>query len=316
MSGEPEQRGVRRGSLGEPTDGAKPRLSLGLPVYNGERYLEQTLKCICAQSYGDFELIITDNASTDRTEQICRAFAAKDSRIRYYRHPRNLGAAPNYNQAFQLATGTYFKWLADDDLYEQDYLLKCIAALENDQAAVLAHSAAVDIDSEGKVIAEINIDLHVDAQTPHERFRYLSCIDHPCFHIFGVIRSDVLRRTPLIGSYVGSDRVLIAELALHGRFSEVPERLFLHREHPHRSTRVIPDLRLRAVWFDTTKTAGQKAPNLRLFGEYIAAIQRAPLRLRDRARCLFQLVRWWKYNGANVAADLRASVRLGMRSQP
>jgi glycosyltransferase involved in cell wall biosynthesis len=285
-----------------------PLLSLGLPVYNGQRYLEETLECIASQTFEDFELIIADNGSTDRTEEICRAYAASDPRIRYVRSETNLGAAPNYNRAFTLSSGKYFKWVADDDLYAKEFLERCVEALEADPEIVLACSAAVDIDEDGNLLCEIDSDLHVDAAYPHERFRYLSCINHACLQVFGVIRADVLRRTPLIASYVGSDRVLLAELALHGRFVELPERLFLHREHPNRSTRAIPDLRSRAAWFDTRAKKRQHFPTSRLFGEYLAAIGRSPLAVADRVRCSYQLLRWWKHNGIAVWEEVRTAL--------
>ena len=95
------------------TDG--PRVSIGLPVYNGDNYLAETLDSILAQTFTDFELIISDNGSTDRTEAICRRYAAQDHRVRYVRNPSNLGAARNYKRAFELARGEYFKWNGHDD---------------------------------------------------------------------------------------------------------------------------------------------------------------------------------------------------------
>ena len=100
----------------------RPRVSIGLPVYNGENFLEFALDSILGQTFQDFELIISDNASTDATESICRRYAAKDSRIRYYRNPNNQGAAQNYNRVFALARGEYFKWAAHDDVCKPNYL--------------------------------------------------------------------------------------------------------------------------------------------------------------------------------------------------
>jgi glycosyltransferase involved in cell wall biosynthesis len=87
-----------------------PRVSIGLPVFNGEKYLAEALDSILSQTYRDFKLIISDNASTDRTEQICREYAAKDRRIRYYRNEKNIGAPKNFNRVFELSSGKYFRW--------------------------------------------------------------------------------------------------------------------------------------------------------------------------------------------------------------
>lgn len=283
-----------------------PRVSLGLPVYNGDRYLEEALESICSQTFRDFELIVSDNASTDRTSEICRKLAERDPRVRYFRNETNVGAAPNYNRVFALARGEFFKWVAHDDLYDPDYLLRCVEALDRDPGVVLAHSAAVDIDAEGKVLGEVRFALHTDSPRPHERFRYLTCVDHPCFQAFGLIRTDVLRRTPLIGSYVGSDRVLIAELALQGRFFESPETLFLHREHPQRSTRAIPDLRARVAWFDARARKAPAFPTLQIYGGYWGALRRSRPGLLETMRCSVQLLRWWKHNLNRVGRELRA----------
>jgi len=115
----------------------KPRVSIGLPVYNGENYLEEAIDSILAQTYKDFELIISDNASTDRTPDICQAYANKDPRIRYYRNEKNIGAAVNFNRVFELSSSEYFKWAAHDDIIAPDYISECIEILDNDDSIVL-----------------------------------------------------------------------------------------------------------------------------------------------------------------------------------
>src|SRR5262249_60446249 len=105
--------------------------SVGLPVFNGESYLESAITSVLGQTFEDFELIICDNASTDRTAEICNDYAARDSRIRYFRNPRNLGAAPNYNLAFSQARGRYFKWLAHDDRMRPSFLAKTVRVLDD-----------------------------------------------------------------------------------------------------------------------------------------------------------------------------------------
>ena len=101
---------------------AAPRLSVGLPVYNGEKYLAESLDALLGQSYGDYKLIISDNASTDGTEEICRQYLAKDSRLSYYRQPVNIGATPNHNWCFEQSDTELFKWASYDDLYGRDLL--------------------------------------------------------------------------------------------------------------------------------------------------------------------------------------------------
>ena len=108
-----------------------PRLSIGLPVYNGERYLAEAFDCFLAQTFQDFEIIVCDNASTDHTAEICRSYAERDPRIRYYRNGKNLGAIPNFNRVFELSRSPLFKWAAHDDLYHPRYMETCIRILDD-----------------------------------------------------------------------------------------------------------------------------------------------------------------------------------------
>src|SRR5690348_2515296 len=126
-----------------------PRLSVGLPVYNGERYLAETLDSLIEQTFEDFELIISDNASTDGTAGICRRYEKLDSRIRYFRQPRNIGGAPNHNFVARQARGELFKWVSADDLYARDLLERCVDALNDLPHVVLAHPWTATIDGSG-----------------------------------------------------------------------------------------------------------------------------------------------------------------------
>src|ERR1700689_1019951 len=130
---------------------AAPRLSIGLPVYNGERYLAESLDSLLGQSYENFELIISDNASTDATADICRRYGQQDSRIRYFRQPKNIGLSPNHNFVFEQSSSEFFKWAASDDLYARDLLKYCIEALDEYPDIALAHCWTAIIDSGGNV---------------------------------------------------------------------------------------------------------------------------------------------------------------------
>ena len=127
-----------------------PRVSIGLPVYNGEKFIREAIDSIFSQTFEDFELIISDNGSTDRTQQICQAYAAQDLRIRYYRNKKNIGAARNYNLVFELASGEYFKWAAHDDLCAPEYLERCVEILDRDPDVVLCYPKTSIIDEHGE----------------------------------------------------------------------------------------------------------------------------------------------------------------------
>lgn len=225
-----------------------PRVTLAMPVFNGANYVEAALASILAQDFADFELVITDNASTDRTEEICRAFAARDPRIRYHRHPRNLGAAPNYNSGYELARGEYLKWCAHDDLLSPNYVSECVAALDSDPDAALAYGQTVCIDPDGAEIPMVGNDLPpLDGLSAAERFETVIRFSGTCFEIFGLFRMSVLKRSTLHRLYYGSDRALLAETALLGNYVKRPAAIFYNREHRTRSIN-IDDKRARRTW--------------------------------------------------------------------
>ena len=271
-----------------------PRVSLGMPVYNGQPFIAQGIESILSQTFEDFELIISDNASTDNTKQICREYAAKDARVRYYRSDLNRGAAWNHNRVFELARAGYFKWNSADDLCAPEFLARCVAALDQDSTAVMACTDIVVIDEHGKAVGTGIIPVEVASANPHQRFRRNIRIDHPCQHIYSLIRTKVLRTTDLIGNYDDSDRVLLAHLSLFGRCILIPEPLLFNRDHPGRFSRSYVGWRTRegTAWFDPSATKRRLFPFWREVKGSWGVIARSPLGLRDRLRC-YNAVHWW-----------------------
>jgi glycosyltransferase involved in cell wall biosynthesis len=281
-----------------------PRISIGLPVFNGEVFLQEVLDSILSQSYPHFELIISDNASTDNTGKICVAYQAKDARIRYIRNPENMGAAWNYNRLVHVAKGEYFKWAAHDDLYHEDFLLKCIAVLDQNPDSVLCFSHIVDIDENGKFIRRNDHSLNTQSMKPYRRFHDLLCRYHTCLQVFGLIRTACLTKTRLIENYAGSDRALLAELSLVGRFIEIPEILFLHMEHKRRSTRANPTQEPFSEWFDPGNRNRISLPNWRLIGDYIRSAIRGPISWKQHIICLFSILIWIGKNKRSLFSDV------------
>jgi glycosyltransferase involved in cell wall biosynthesis len=213
-----------------------PAVSLAMPVYNGANYIRVAIASCLDQDFADLELIITDNASTDGTEEICREFAAKDPRVRYVRNSRNLGAAPNYNLGFEMARGRYFKWCAHDDFISRDYLSATVAALEATPAATLAFTRTQCVDEAGALLELVGAEsAAIGGADPAKRFAQALRQMGTCYAIFGLFRADALRKSSLHRPYYGSDRALLAELALLGTFVRTEERLFFNREHQMRS---------------------------------------------------------------------------------
>jgi glycosyltransferase involved in cell wall biosynthesis len=281
---------------------AVPRLTIGLPVYNGQNYLSESLDALLGQSYAEFELIISDNASTDGTEEICRRYASMDPRIRYIRQPRNIGAVPNHNFLIREARGELFKWASHDDLYGRDLLARCVEALDEHPNVVLSHADMALIDETGKIIQRYDYSLATDSPHAPERFRSLLFTDGADDE-YGVIRTDILRRVRPYASYHHAGRPFIAEIALRGPFHQVPELLYFRRDHPGRGDR-NPTIRALCANLDPRR-AGQ--PTVRLLGEYVwgyvTAIARAPLSAGDRRRCYRYLFQWLVGSGLRRAAS-------------
>ncbi|MBD1918049.1 MULTISPECIES: glycosyltransferase [Cyanophyceae] len=290
------------------TNRSGPQISIGLPVYNGDNFLGQALDSILAQTFADFELIISDNASTDKTETICRTYSAKDPRIHYIRNQENLGASANFNQAFALSSGKYFKWIAHDDLHNPKFLEKCFQVLDQDPSVVLVYSKATTIDPNGKTIRkDWGCGAGLSSMLPHQRFREgLLPLKQPIpLPIFGVIRASALRNTHLMAGYPDCDCALLAELSLYGRFYEVAEPLFLQREHELRAGPRLSSNPYQAVAFWDSKKSGHVGlPHWVLLVRHWAGVSRAPLGWRERLLCYKELLIWMKRNRQLLFRDL------------
>ncbi len=225
-----------------------PKLTIGLPVYNGENYLREAIDCLLAQSFSDFEIVICDNASTDGTSAICVSYLRRDPRIKYHRGECNIGATANFRLAFQLAKSPLFKWAAHDDLYHPEYLATCVDILRRNPDVVLAHSATAFMDDAGKMFpcdpatGQFRDPVTGERQKPDGpeigdnakpayRFWQVLCRARWGSHIFGVMRREALARTKVLPNFSSSDRATLAELALLGRFQSSDERLYFKRFH-------------------------------------------------------------------------------------
>ena len=298
-----------------------PLLSVGLFVYNGERFIEEALNSILNQTFTDFELIISDNASTDRTGEIAQAYAKRDDRIRYYRSEKNMGAGWNARHVYELATGKYFRWAAVDDLLEPDLLRRCVEILEGDPGCVVAHTRTKEVDENGIFIRNYVPPMRTDYDDPVARFReMLRTGGDRCYQIYGVMRMSALRQLPPQGIYVNADGVLLARMTLLGRFYEVPEYLFINRRHRGQSGETLP-VRIKqprrfrltnwhnglpcAEWWDhPLKRRTLTFPEFRLLLEYFLSIFRAPLGPGQKLRCYYRLLTWTRRHLKIMMRDL------------
>jgi glycosyltransferase involved in cell wall biosynthesis len=263
-------------------------VSVGLPVYNGEKYLPTAVDSVLAQDYEDFELIISDNASTDRTAEMCRAYAAADRRVRYFRNDLNIGAVPNFNRVFALARGDFFKWLTYDDACYPGLLRRCLEVLEEAPRSVaLVYPLCEMIDEHGDFHADLVEDVETRARQPYQRLRKVLLKRTSAQALLGLIRSDHLRRTRLRRSYVMDDMGLLAELAVVGEFWELREVLLKIRVHAENANKTHATTRSHAIWLDP---ANQRKcvvlnPRVQLFLESFRSIMHLPLRRREKLLC-------------------------------
>ena len=281
-----------------------PRVSIGLPVYNGENFLAAALDSLVAQTFTDFELIISDNASTDGTSVICREYAAKDPRVRYFRSEVNRGAAWNFNNTFHQSRGEYFKWAAHDDSHHPDFIAKCVEVLDRSPEVVLCFTRTTFIDAEGHETKEFKYRLDLVEAPLRKRFFHFVSGGYIVHEIFGVIRSDVLRKTPLIDGYLGSDLVLLGKLNLYGDFFQVPECLFQHREHEDRSMKKPAGAKNFTEWYDSSKSGKFAMPHWRRMYQNTISVLGHPMRLSDKLGCLTEICRYAKWNRADLTGDI------------
>ncbi|MBN1464484.1 glycosyltransferase family 2 protein [candidate division KSB1 bacterium] len=259
----------------------RPLVSIGMPVYNAERYVRQSIESLQNQTYDHFELIISDNASTDATIDICQELARHDERIALVRCDKNLGAAKNYNKVFHLAQGVHFKWAASDDLCAADYLARCVAVLEDDASVILAYPKTILIDEFGNKLRDYDDGLHLKSKSASGRFLQLVYSVGECNAVFGLIRSDVLKKTRLIGNYIGSDVCLLAELSLLGRFYEIPDYLFCRRHHPGASS-YHKDVKSQLQFFDPSLHGQLALQSWRHLFEHFKSLRRADIRATQK----------------------------------
>jgi glycosyltransferase involved in cell wall biosynthesis len=278
-----------------------PIVSIGLPVYNGERWLDEAIQSILDQTFRDLELIICDNASTDKTQDICERWVQRDARVRYYRNASNIGLMPNHNLAFSNARGEFFQWFAYDDRLHPESIEKRITVLRQRPEIVLVYSATEGIDSSGNLTHAPQSSLDLDHDRIGDRFsRLMQNIPASEAVIYGLMRRDTLAQTLLLRNCLGADRCLLAELALSGRMYKIPAVLFYRRLHDgnvvtsqEEPWRFHPDLSGKLIF-----------PHWRVKREHVRTIFRSSLSLSTKLRLLLKLGGWMMHQKSILKSEL------------
>jgi len=277
-----------------------------MPVYNRELYVAAAIESHLNQTYADFELVITDNASTDRSQEICRSYAAKDPRVKYHRNPRNMGAAGNYNRCFQLSTGEYFRWTPSDDLVSPNLLERAVAILDADSTIFVAYPKTKLIDRAGNVIGDFDEALHLMDERPSQRWKGVQQNLRLGNLHYGLNRSDTFRKTGLLRNYNGGDFPLIAEMSLYGKFFEIPDAFFYRRMHEGASSALKNSADVMA-FYDPSKREKLFLYNWTHLGAHFKSVARAPISVAEKTRILAYECRRFVWSRGTYMDELSAA---------
>ena len=298
-----------------------PRVSVGIPVYNGEKYLAEAIESALSQTYSDFEVVIADNASTDKTPDICKVFAEKDERVRYVRNPENLGASPNYRRVFELARGEYFCWMPADEAMLPQYLEKLVAVLDNEPDVVLAfprYRIRTNSEETRPQLSSREADLRHPTARERVHKMFHERIVGPNWPIFGLYRKDVLAQTQLLRPLIGADDYVTLEMVLKGKLGQVPEELYVLRTHAeawhqqrHRQAKGLARLFgtetvWAAAWFDPSKQKKFVFPHWRRIREFFLLFWRSEESLWDRIKMIGVLPTYVRHRWKRLAMEVAA----------
>ncbi len=296
-----------------------PMVSVGLPLYNGEKYLRESLDSILNQTFTDFEVVISDNASTDATQSICEEYAKKDSRIRYIRYEENRGGPWNFNNTFDLSRGKYFNWAAYDDRIRPRFLEACVEALEERPDYVCCWPNNDVIKGDGSLYHRYEEpEMEHESDRPHLRFRDAVFGTHSTLQVYGVIRSDVLRKTCKMAQWICSDTTLEGQLALYGKFYLHPEYLFERRYHEQSSWKDSGQqfYAYDKIWRPVDIGDKIRFPYWKMTWENVRSIFTIPIPWSDRMFCLwYSLTRRQRLSGRKQYwLDIKNALRLFFKS--
>ena len=309
---------------------ALPLVTVGMPVRNGRRFIREAIESILAQTMPELELVICDNCSTDNTEEICREYMARDSRVRYFRNERNLGPAENHNRCIAHARGKYFRWNAHDDILDPKYLEKVIAVLEQDLSVANCHCHTRRITEDGSAKPDYIYVIGTDHPSLPVRFRRLINVNHKThweYEIFGTCRLDQVKQCPGQMTYAHGDRIHLVRMVLFGRFVEVPELLFTAREHSGQSLALStrrskylnflgtgpippaewwnPDLKGKATW-----------PEWFLLSNYWRMVGEVKMPWHHRQLCRLFVLEWALRNSHKLFRDVAFGVEHALLHDP
>lgn len=288
-----------------------PKVSVAIPTYNCEAFIGQSVESLLGQSYGDFELVISDNASSDGTEEVCRAYAAVDRRVRYVRRTDNVGGPGNFRHVFSLCRGEYHKWSTADDYWHPEFLQEAVAELDCHADVVLCYPMTRLIDAEGRTIEDYADNLDLSDESPRRRFRELYERIGLCNAHLGLIRREAMQKTRLIAGHKASDVDFLAEMALLGKFKLLPDVRFFRRYHPTSSSWERADASHQKAYYDPKNQFNLGIDTWRRFAFQFDMVRRSPIGWADKAALFTYLGRRMRHKRDVLWRELMAQARPG-----
>ena len=267
-----------------------PKVTIGLPVYNGERFMGRAIESLLSQDYQDLEIVICDNVSTDSTAEIVSRYAANDSRIRFYENDRNIGQEPNMNGVFELGSGEYFRWMGDDDWLEADCISQCVAYLERHPEDIAVSTYIKYHDDDGNEYYAEYEGERLESRRASRRFSRMLRLLRADYRYYdphyNLYRRSALGKTHLLQAVYRSDGILAAELSLLGPFGHIPECLAHRRRIPENyedyselTKRNHPDSEIE-----------MHASLVRLSAAFNVVVEAAPLSVAQKTECRYAIV--------------------------
>ena len=274
-----------------------PRVTIGLPVRNGQEHIGRAIESVLAQDYTDFEMVVCDNVSDDSTAEIVRGYAARDSRIKFHENERNIGQLGNMNRVFGLGSGEFFRWMGDDDWLEPDYLSKGVEYLDRDQDIIAVSTYIRYFDDDGNDFYAEYKGERCDSPEAHRRFDRMLWFSRADYRYYdphyNLYRRSAMQKTQLLRYTYRPDALLAAELALVGPVGHIPECLSHRRRVP--SGYDDPALLYRR---NNPGYEDALRPSLsRLCANYDALVSAAPLTASQKAACRYAIVRFYLSRG-------------------
>lgn len=292
----------------------KRKVVIGLPVYNGQKYLGAAIESHLSQSFGDFDLVISDNGSTDATPDICAGYASKDARIKFLRSPENRGILWNHRRVFEAvdSPNQYFRWAGADDIMEPGLLQAMVEVLNLRPEVEAVVPDTKNIDEHGQVIGSMARTLDLQSTDVFERAHDVLVANYQHVIAYGLLRASTLRLMRTGPNYIGWDPIFVWELALRGQMVQLAGPVLLRRFHAGSISRVKTAKEMRK-WVEPTSKAGMGLPHWTWAYERARALMACPLSAHDRFRIGALLARATLWQRGALMRDITQATRRALR---